>query len=137
MEEEARMQPSSEKYERTEERKGHRNGSRTRRLKTVDGELELKKPQIREFPFETKVFERYSRVRKALEYAILESYLKDASTRNVNDVVRPLQMKNASPLYVSRFASDLSKFKKSYSICIWETGVVFQFKSFFNFCLFP
>ena len=75
MEEEARVQLSSMPYERTEERKGHRNGSRTRKLKTVDGVLELKKPQIREFPFKTRVFERYSRVEKALDSVILESFL--------------------------------------------------------------
>ena len=50
MEEEARVQLSSMPYERTEERKGYRNGTRTRKLKTVDGPLVLKKPQIREFP---------------------------------------------------------------------------------------
>ena len=66
MEEEARVQLSSMPYERTEEREGHRNGTRTRKLKTVDGALELKKPQIREFPFETKVFEKYSKVEKSV-----------------------------------------------------------------------
>ena len=45
MEEEARVHLSSMSYERNEERKGYRNGSRTRKLKTVDGALELKKPQ--------------------------------------------------------------------------------------------
>ena len=55
MEEEARVQLPSMPYERTEERKGYRNGLRTRKLK---------KPRIREFPFETKIFDRYSRVEK-------------------------------------------------------------------------
>ena len=90
MEEEARMQVSSLPYERSEERKGYRNGSRSRKLKTTEGELELKKPQIREFPFETKVFERYSRVEKALDSVILESYIQGVSTRNVMNVVESL-----------------------------------------------
>ena len=94
MEEEARVQLSSMPYERTEERKGYRNGSRTRKLKTVDGPLVLKKPQIREFPFETKVFERYSRVEKALDSVILESYIQGVSTRNVRDVVESLGAEN-------------------------------------------
>ncbi len=75
MEEGARVQVSSMPYERTEERKGYRNETRTRKLKIVDGTLDLKKPQIREFPFETRVFERYSRVEKALDSVILESFL--------------------------------------------------------------
>ena len=56
-----RMQVSANTYKRTEGRK-HRNGYRDRKLQTVDGYIELKKPLIREFPFETKVFDRYSRV---------------------------------------------------------------------------
>ena len=90
MEEEARVHLSSMPYERIEERKGYRNGSRTRKLKTVDGALELKKPQIREFPFETRVFERYSRVERALDSVILESYIQGVSTRNVMNVVESL-----------------------------------------------
>ncbi len=90
MEEEARIQVSSLPYERSEERKGYRNGTRSRKLKTTEGELELKKPQIREFPFETKVFERYSRVEKALDSVILESYIQGVSTRNVMNVVESL-----------------------------------------------
>ena len=107
MDEEARVQLASMPYERTEERKGHRNGSRTRRLKTVDGELELKKPQIREFPFRTAVFDRYSRVEKALDSVILESYIQDVSTRNVKSIVESLGMENVSASYVSTLASEL------------------------------
>jgi transposase-like protein len=114
MEEEARIQVSSLPYERTEERKGYRNGSRTRRLKTVDGELELKKPQIREFPFETKVFDRYSRVEKALDSVILESYIQGVSTRNVMNVVESLGVENISASYVSTLASELDASVKSF-----------------------
>jgi len=76
MEEEARIQVSAKPYERSDERKAHRNGSRSRKLNTTEGTLELNKPQIREFPFETKVFEKYSRVEKDLDSAMLESYLR-------------------------------------------------------------
>ena len=114
MEEEARVQLSSMPYERTEERKGHRNGTRTRKLKTVDGALELKKPQIREFPFETKVFERYSRVEKALDSVILESYIEGVSTRNVMNVVESLGVENISASYVSALASELDAKVKSF-----------------------
>ena len=53
MEEEARIQVSADRYERTDGRRAHRNGYRNRTIITEDGTLELKKPQIREFPFET------------------------------------------------------------------------------------
>ncbi len=49
MEEEARIQVSSLPYERSEERKGYRNGTRSRKLKTTEGELELKKMATGEY----------------------------------------------------------------------------------------
>ena len=114
MEEEARIQLSSLPYERSKERKGYRNGSRKRTLKTSEGKLELKKPQIREFPFETKVFERYSRVEKALNSVILESYIQGVSIRNVMSVVESLGAGNISASYVSSLASELDAGVKSF-----------------------
>ena len=110
MEEEARVQVSSIPYERTDKRKGYRNGYRDRKLNTSDGTLELKKPQIREFPFETKVFERYSRVEKALE-----SYIQGVSTRNVKKVVESLGMENVSASYVSTLTSELDEKVKAFT----------------------
>jgi transposase-like protein len=57
---EAYQQSGAIPYERSDNRKAHRNGTRKRTLKTRVGELSLDKPQLREIPFETKVFERYS-----------------------------------------------------------------------------
>ena len=114
MEEEARIQVSAHPYERSDSRRAHRNGSRTRKLKTVDGELELKKPQIREFPFRTNVFDRYSRVEKALNSVILESYIQGVSTRNVRNVVDSLGVENISASYVSTLASELDEKVKSF-----------------------
>ncbi len=107
MEEEANIQISADPYERTIKRKAHRNGTRTRSLKTVDGVLQLNKPQVREFPFETKVFERYSRVEKAIDSVILESYINGVSTRNVRNVVAALGLENVSASYVSSLSSEL------------------------------
>ncbi len=63
---EAMEQIEAEPYERVESRKAYRNGYKERSLKTRVGELKLKKPQFREISFETKVFDKYSRVEKAL-----------------------------------------------------------------------
>ena len=76
MQNEALEQLGAERYQRTPTRKAHRNGYKGRSLKTRVGEITLQKPQFREFSFETKVFERYSRVEKALINAIIESYLQ-------------------------------------------------------------
>ena len=74
MEEEALVQSGAKWYERTNSRKASRNGYKPRTLKTKYGELELLKPQFREFPFETGVFEKYFRVEKAILAAVSESY---------------------------------------------------------------
>ena len=104
---EAMEQINAEPYERVESRKAHRNGHKERSLKTRAGELKLRKPQFREIPFETKVFDRYSRVEKALINAIAESYLQGVSTRRVQDIVSRLGLENFSASSVSRIAKEL------------------------------
>jgi putative transposase len=106
---EAMEQINAEPYERVESRKAHRNGYKERSLKTRVGELRLKKPQFREISFETKVFDRYSRVEKALVNAIAESYLQGVSTRRVQDIVSRLGIENFSASSVSRIAKELDE----------------------------
>ena len=45
-------------YERTDARKGHRNGYKPRTLKTRVGTSELRVPQDREGTFKTEIFDR-------------------------------------------------------------------------------
>lgn len=70
---EALQQTGAEPYQRTDGRKSHRNGYKKRSLKTRVGETTLDKPQLRESSFETKVFDKYSRIEKALINAVAES----------------------------------------------------------------
>lgn len=106
---EAIQQADAEPYQRSESRKAHRNGYKDRSLKTRVGELILKKPQFREISFETKVFDRYSRVEKALINAVLESYLQGVSTRRIQDIVSRLGIKNLSASSVSRISQELDE----------------------------
>jgi transposase-like protein len=106
---EAMEQINAEPYERVESRKAYRNGYKDRSLKTRLGELKLKKPQFREIPFETKVFDRYSRVEKALINAVIESYLQGVSTRRVQDIVSRLGIENFSASSVSRISRELDE----------------------------
>ena len=102
-------QISAEPYQRIESRKAHRNGYKERSLKTRVGELQLKKPQFRETSFKTKVFDRYSRVEKALINAIIESYLQGVSTRRVKDIVSRLGIEDLSASSVSRISKQLDE----------------------------
>jgi len=104
---EAKEQIKAEPYQRVDSRKAHRNGYKERSLKTRVGELRLKKPQFREISFETKVFDRYSRVEKALINAVIESYLQGVSTRRVQDIVSRLGVEDLSASSVSRMSREL------------------------------
>ncbi|MBN2218783.1 MAG: IS256 family transposase [Kosmotogaceae bacterium] len=106
---EAMQQVGAEPYERVESRKALRNGYKERSLKTRAGELKLKKPQFREISFETKVFERYSRVERALINAVIESYLQGVSTRKVKDIVSQFGIEELSASSVSRIAKELDE----------------------------
>jgi len=104
---EAMEQIDAEPYQRVDSRKAYRNGYKERSLKTRVGELKLKKPQFREISFETRVFERYSRVEKALINAVIESYLQGVSTRRVQDIVSRLGVEDLSASSVSRISREL------------------------------
>jgi transposase-like protein len=109
MNEEVAHQAGVPRYARSSLRRAHRNGYRQRSLKTRFGDLSLQKPQLREIPFETKVFERYSRTEKALVNAIIESYLQGVSTRNVETVISHLGVNQISASYVSNVAQELDE----------------------------
>jgi len=80
------------KHERSDERIDYRNGHKERQLKTTLGELNLLRPYARSGRFETKLFENYSRIDKALASIIVESYLKGISTRKVESVISELDI---------------------------------------------
>ena len=109
MEEEALLQAGAQRYERTDSRKASRNGYKPRTLLTKYGELELLKPQFREFSFETQVFDKYSRVEKAILTAVAESYLQGVSTRRMRKVMTALGVGEISATSVSRITKELDE----------------------------
>ena len=109
MEEEALLQAGAQRYERTDSRKASRNDYKPRTLLTKYGELELLKPQFREFPFETQVFEKYSMVEKSILAAVAESYLQGVSTRRVEKVMTALGVEGISVSSVSRITKELDE----------------------------
>ena len=59
-------------YERSEARRGYRNGWRTRGLRTRVGALELSVPTDREGTFQTELFRRMERNEQALTLSLME-----------------------------------------------------------------
>jgi putative transposase len=94
-------------YERSERRKGHRNGHKPRALRTRVGTLNLLVPQDREGTFSTRLFSRYQRNEKALVLALMEMYVEGVSTRKVADITEALCGTSFSGSLVSRLAGDL------------------------------
>ncbi len=98
----------AEKNQRSDERIDYRNGNKERRLKTTLGELNLLRPYARNSKFETKLFENYLRIDKALASMIVESYLKGVSTRKVESIVGELGIE-LSHETVSRLSHELDE----------------------------
>jgi len=109
MEHEAELQAGAGRYQRSPTRRAYRNGKKSRMLMTRLGELTLSKPDFRNIPFETTVFEKYSRVERAVINAILESYKKGVSTRKIQSIINQLGIKGVSADTVSRMASELDE----------------------------
>jgi putative transposase len=94
-------------HERTNARKGHRNGYKPRTLRTRVGTLNLLVPQDREGTFSTRLFSRYQRNEKALVLALMEMYVEGVSTRKVKEVTEELCGTSFSKSLVSSLASGL------------------------------
>ncbi len=94
-------------YERSDERRGRRNGRKPRRVKTALGVLDLQLPQVREGGFRTQVFERWQRSDKALVAALQEMVVKGVSTRNVSAVLEKLGGFEVSAATVSHAMAEL------------------------------
>ena len=96
------------RYERTEERTTHRNGSRTRLLSTKAGDVELHVPKFREGSFLPSLLEPRRRIDRALWAVVMEAYVHGVSTRKVDDLVRALGIDaGISKSEVSRICAEL------------------------------
>lgn len=107
LEEEITLHLNADPHERTEERRGYRNGYRPRQLKTRVGTLQLLAPLDREGTFKTELFDRYQRSEKALVSTLMEMYLEGVSTRKVKDVTEVLCGTSFSKSTVSRLTGQL------------------------------
>jgi transposase-like protein len=99
-------------HERTDARRGYRNGSKPRTLNTRVGELSLSVPQVRDCdagPYRPSMFARWQRSERALLCACAEMYFQGVSTRNVRDVLEAMCGGDVSAMTVSRVAAELDE----------------------------
>jgi transposase-like protein len=108
IEAEAAQAIGAARYERTDERVTHRNGSRTRLLSTKAGDVELHIPKLREGSFLPTLLEPRRRIDRALWAVVMEAYVHGVSTRKVDDLVRALGIDaGISKSEVSRICAEL------------------------------
>lgn len=98
---------SAGSYERTDNRKGYRNGSYPRTLKTRVGRIELQVPRDREGNFRTSIFDRYQRNEKALVLSLMEMHLMGVSTSKVKKITEQLCGTSFSASMVSSLSENL------------------------------
>ena len=96
------------RYERSEGRTTHRDGSRSRLLSTKAGDVELHIPKLREGSFFPALLEPRRRIDRALWAVVMEAYVHGVSTRKVDDLVAALGIEaGISKSEVSRICKEL------------------------------
>ena len=103
-------------HERTQARRGWRNGHRTRHFTTRVGSLELRIPRDRAGLFQPALFARYERSEQAFLAALVEMYVQGISTRKVTHVVETLCGVHVSASAVSAVVKKLDA-----EIAVWRT----------------
>jgi len=94
-------------HERTEDRRGYRNGYYERELVTGVGSIKLKVPRTRDGEFSTTVFQKYKRCEQALILSMIEMVVNGVSTRKVSKIVEELCGKSVSKSLVSNLIKSL------------------------------
>ena len=97
------------RHERTDARRGYRNGSYPRDLTLRVGTVELMVPRDRDGTFSTELFKRYQRSEKALVLSMLEMVVNGVSSRRVARITRELCGRTFSKSTVSRLVEGLDQ----------------------------
>ncbi len=98
------------RYERSEDRLGWRNGTRTRRWDTRVGTIELAVPRVRgEVAYFPSFLEYRRRSERALLAVLVEMVLKGVSTRRAEHVLQVMGVEGMSASQLSRFLGRLDE----------------------------
>lgn len=97
----------AERYERTEERTGYRNGYRLRTLYLRVGPVTLRVPQLRDGSFSSAIFRRYQRSEQAFVLGLMEMYVNGVSTGKVKRITEQLCGVSFSRSTVSQLCMEL------------------------------
>jgi transposase-like protein len=107
MELEVAQHVGADRYERTSERTGQRNGYRERAWDTRVGTVNLRVPRVRDGSFFPSLLDPRKRAERALVAVVQEAYVQGVSTRRVDDLVAALGLQGISKSQVSRLCQEL------------------------------
>jgi putative transposase len=97
-------------YERSDDRRGYRNGSYVRDFLTTYGWIEgLVVPRVREGGIESEVLERYRRRQRQVDLVLLEAFLLGHSTRKTRRLFKSLFRGSVSAQTVSNIIRELDQ----------------------------
>ena len=68
----------------------YRNGTKTKRIRSSAGEIEINVPQDRESSFEPKVVPKQGKDISAIEEKVISMYAKGMSTTQISDVIEDI-----------------------------------------------
>lgn len=110
MQSEVTQHLAADQYQRTDQRRGYRNGMKPRQIATRVGSLALAVPQTRGCePYHPSMFARWQRSERALLVACAEMYFQGVSTRKVQNVLEQMGSSEISSATVSRIAAELDE----------------------------
>lgn len=115
LEEEAREHVGAGWHERSEGRRGYRNGYKPRSLHGRLGTMQLQVPQVRGCEaYQPSLWNRWQRHERALLCACAEMYFQGVSTRDVQEVLETMCGGQVSAMTVSRAAAELDEKLKTF-----------------------
>ena len=111
MSQEVEEHVGAQRHERTDGRRGQRNGSKPRTLLTRVGELELRcrRCGVATWAVSSDHVRKWERSERALLVACGEMYFQGVSTRNVREVLETMSSRGAQRMTVSRVAGELDE----------------------------
>jgi putative transposase len=139
LQEEVEAYLGRDRYQRTGEFRGYRNGSTSRRLTLGAGTMDLAVPRVRDVPagqepFESKVLRKYQRRSDTIDATFLNLFIEGLATRDFEPALRLLVGQEA-PLSPSTISRLTGQFKAQYEafdrqdlhgrrfVYIWADGI--------------
>lgn len=127
------------RYERTEEHRGYRNGSTSRKLTLGTGTIALALPRVRDVPagqdpFESQIVRKYQRRSDTIDQTFMNLFVEGLATRDFEPALRLLVGQEA-PLSPSTISRLTKQFKGQYDafdrqdlsdrtfVYIWADGI--------------